>query len=65
MKQCEKCSGTMVYETDVYGEFYTCIMCGKTINIKFSTLFSIGYQKSNWGVQTKTKKITGRNKWKK
>jgi DNA-directed RNA polymerase subunit RPC12/RpoP len=56
MKNCEKCGGKVIYEYDVYGEFYTCIMCGKTNDIRFSTLFGLGNQANGWGVQSRTKK---------
>ncbi len=54
--RCPKCNGTLIFESDIYGDFYSCIVCGKHMIINFSTLFGIGQNNPHWGVQKRTGK---------
>jgi hypothetical protein len=54
--KCPKCKGTLIFEADIYGDYYSCIICGNNIIINFGTLFGKGKDNPHWGVQTKTKK---------
>lgn len=54
--RCPKCDGTLIFESDIYGDFYSCIICGKHMIINFSTLFGIGQNNPHWGVQKRTGK---------